>query len=944
MEVKLTKIIVTLFLIFLTQTLAWAQETPPVTNFSPQDYKAHNQNWALAQSDDRTMYAANSDGLLAFNGANWRTYPFPDGQIVRTVLCENKAYRYNNPKLTQTQNRIYVGGFGEFGYWTKSNNGNLLYNSLSKNKDLASLATEEIWHIERTPEYIYFQSFSRIYRYDGHNILEIKAPGTIMFMRQVHQRLLVPIIGKGLYELKGQKFQPVVGTEQLSASIIATILPFDDQTLLICTNKNGLFLLKDGLLSPWTIAANGIFKQNLINKALILPNDRGIAIGTIQKGLYILDKQGQIKFHIHKSIGLQNNTVLAMTVDRHGDLWLGLDQGLDLIGLSSPLLTYMAKGNPLGTAYSAALWEGFLYVGTNNGVFKKKWPSTDTFSPVKGLEGQTWKLSVVKGALLCGHNDATYQITKSGIIKLSNVTGGWNLLLLEPRNQPALLLQGSYIGLHTYTYMGDKKWEYGKPIKNIPPIPIKYMARDKEGGLWISHAYKGLYYAKLNAQLDSAVVWKSITTDHGLPTLFNIEIQNIQDTIYIKSGNAFFTPGPSQTLIPSQRFAKAAQPFKIRPGTGDDWFTIFNNKVLLHRALKEPIPFDISLVGDYETIIPIDKKRYLFCLNEGFAFFEGQDSPSEGFNTLQTRITRITNLDSLNRHYPLDQKSTLPQWARSIRIGFALPVYGRNIQYQYRLLGLTDGWSDWSSLSMAEYTNLAAGEYRFEIRNNINHMVSRFDFEIAAHWYETVWGKLFFVALGFLLLLGLLWLQERRLQRNRIKLLLQKEKELEDQQKESERKFIELRNENLQKELKNKSQKLSNIAINVVRKNEILEEIRDELQEVKKDLGQQLPNLHYQKLLHSIERNVAGKEDWVLFEENFNEVHDEFFQRLRQRYPSISPSELRLAACLRMNLSTKEMAPALGISIRGVEIKRYRLRKKLALDPDINLVQYMMDI
>lgn len=109
-------------------------------------------------------------------------------------------------------------------------------------------------------------------------------------------------------------------------------------------------------------------------------------------------------------------------------------------------------------------------------------------------------------------------------------------------------------------------------------------------------------------------------------------------------------------------------------------------------------------------------------------------------------------------------------------------------------------------------------------------------------------------------------------------------------------------------------------------------------------MGQQLPTMHYNKLLHSIERNVSGKEDWKLFEDNFNDVHDEFFKRLKNINASITPSELRLAACLRMNLATKEMAPALGISVRGVEIKRYRLRKKLDIGNDTNLNEYMMEV
>src|SRR5690606_23446066 len=135
-----------------------------------------------------------------------------------------------------------------------------------------------------------------------------------------------------------------------------------------------------------------------------------------------------------------------------------------------------------------------------------------------------------------------------------------------------------------------------------------------------------------------------------------------------------------------------------------------------------------------------------------------------------------------------------------------------------------------------------------------------------------------------------------------------------------------------------------NIAINVIRKNEILESIKNELVQVKNDLGQQLPNVHYQKLLDSINRNLSGKEDWTLFEDNFDDVHEEFFKRLKLRHPDITPSELRLAAAMRMNLSSKEIAPVLGISVRGVEIKRYRLRKKLGLDESVNLNSYMMEV
>lgn len=307
-------------------------------------------------------------------------------------------------------------------------------------------------------------------------------------------------------------------------------------------------------------------------------------------------------------------------------------------------------------------------------------------------------------------------------------------------------------------------------------------------------------------------------------------------------------------------------------------------------------------------------------------------------------IRKVTSLTNTSVSFPTTSQPSLPDETRSVRISYALPLYGYEVLYQYRLKGLSAAWSDWTVQNFADFTNLTAGAYEFQVKNSLNPLVTAYTFTVLPHWHETSWAKFFFFSMSLLILLGLMYWQEKRLTRHRKKLLAEQEEKLRQQELAAEKKIIEIRNESLQKEIKNKSQQLSNIAINVVRKNEILEEIRDELQQVKADMGQQLPIRHYNKLLHSIERNVSGKEDWKLFEDNFNEVHDEFFTRLKKISFSITPSELRLAACLRMNLATKEMAPALGISVRGVEIKRYRLRKKLNLGNDVNLNEFMMEI
>ena len=931
---------------FIFSSTGFCQETPLITNYSLDTYKAHNQNWSISQSSDRFIYTANSDGLLEFDGSSWKLYPFPDGQIVRSVLCDNAkpANLKSSSNDLIGQKRIYVGGYGEFGYWENLPTGKLRYVSLSKNRGLASLKTEEIWNILKTPQYIYFQSFARIYRYDGKHIVEIRATDNqnFMFLNYVNGRLLIQKIGKGLYELKGTSFVELPGTRELSSATVTSILPYG-QKALITTGKKGVFILDDNQLTSWSTPLSGELTRNVINKALYLNKRNLYVFGTIKNGIYITDHEGQLIYRINNENGLQNNTILSFTKDQEDNLWAGLDNGIDLIKLSAPVLTYQAADNRLGTTYTAALWNGNLYVGSNNGVFFKKWNSSEKFVPIAGLEGQTWNLTVSKGELICGHNDGTYRIDQNGAHKISNVNGGW-VLFPAKSGSDTILLQASYNGLHIYRKKENQKWTYAGAVKGIPTIPIRQLARDKSGAVWMAHAYKGLFRARLNTSLDSTIYWKEYESGKELPSQFSVEINSVEQNVYVRSANRFFDADTNGNLTPSKRFPMEAEFYKIREGVNGEWFRVFNNRIEHHRPNFFNQVLNVSLVRNNENIVSLDDHFYFLCLDDGYALYDKTKADTPNLSKAGSLIRRITNLQNSGEDFGIINGVTLPYKARSIRIFFSTPQFGNNIHYKYRLRGLSSQWSDWTELNFADFTNLQGGSYTFEVINTLNETPTVFEFHVAPYWYETVLAKIIFIILGCFLLAGLIFYQEKRLARHKKNLLEEQEEKLRQQRIASEKKIMEMQNENLQKEIKNKSQQISNVAINVVRKNEILEEIRDELKQVKEEMGQQLPNIHYNKLLNSIEKNVAGKEDWVLFEENFNEIHDEFFTRLRSTCPSVTPSELRLAACLRMNLSTKEMAPALGISARGVEIKRYRLRKKLGLDADSNLVQYMMDI
>jgi len=104
---------------------------------------------------------------------------------------------------------------------------------------------------------------------------------------------------------------------------------------------------------------------------------------------------------------------------------------------------------------------------------------------------------------------------------------------------------------------------------------------------------------------------------------------------------------------------------------------------------------------------------------------------------------------------------------------------------------------------------------------------------------------------------------------------------------------------------------------------------------IKKDLNE---------IISIIKSDLRLDEDWNKFSLHFDKVHQDFIKKLKIKFPELSTKDHKLCAFLKMNLSTKEISPLLNISIRGVEISRYRLRKKLELERSVDLNIFLNEI
>ena len=141
-----------------------------------------------------------------------------------------------------------------------------------------------------------------------------------------------------------------------------------------------------------------------------------------------------------------------------------------------------------------------------------------------------------------------------------------------------------------------------------------------------------------------------------------------------------------------------------------------------------------------------------------------------------------------------------------------------------------------------------------------------------------------------------------------------------------------------------KDKELANTAINLVQKNKHLNKIKGELKKIQSEIKEELIKSRLAMIIRKIEKETNNDESWSIFETNFEQVHEDFLKRIRERHPDITPKELKLSAYLRMNITSKEIAALMNISTRGVEISRYRLRKKLNIDRSTNLIDYILSI
>ena len=924
------------FSIYFSVFTVFSQEVPPINTFSPEDYGAENQNWAITQAPNKFIYVANNKGLLEYNGTDWRLYPTPNETIMRSV----KSFG----------NKIYSGFFRDFGFWSKNNFGTLEYISIVKKKNIQMLDDEQIWEIVELDNWLLFKSLQRIYLYDlgNESVKILNSKKNITKISKVENTIYFQELSKGVFMIENGVSKLISDHPILKENKLVDIF-LKDGKLCFLTQKEGFYLLENQALKKWEIPSNAILLNKTIYSAVQL-QDETIVLGTISSGIIHLSKNGDFKYQITKVLGLSNNTVLSVFEDVDHNIWLGLDNGINAINLSSPFRFFIKKDSFWGTIYASVIYKNNLYIGTNQGLYVRKMNSDVDFQFVKNTQGQVWNLDIIDDTLFCSHDSGTFIVNDNFAQLITGIEGTWGVKKINEN----LLLQGCYDGLYVLSKQNNV-WKLRNKLEGFSNSS-KYFETINNNQIFVNHEYKGVFKLKTDKNYTKIIESnKDYSVDKGLHSSlfkFNQELFYASKKGIFKfsqSKNRFDFDTAYSTLISEDKFLTGKILIdkignKLWSFTTDDIRFLSPGKLSNEPDLKI-IPIKGSLhkgATGYENIINLSEKKYLVGTSEGFLVVD--------LNKIQNPKDFDITINSIS-NYIIDKEKVTVEMKNNnefssnennLEFTFSVPNFNKtsSVEYQYQLEGLRENWSQLSEENTILLENLPFGEYTLKVRAFIDdkpsNNIATYNFVIQKPWYFSTNLLIIYFIIFIIIIYGLHIFSKKYYKQQREKLLLDAQKELELKELENSQKIIKLNNDKLRLDIENKNRELATSTMSIIKKNEFLNTIKTELVAGGKT--------NIDKVVNIIDKNLNNTDDWKLFQEAFNNADKKFLKKIKANHPELTPNDLRLCAYLRLNLSSKEIAPLLNISPRSVEVKRYRLRKKMNLDHDDNLTTYILEL
>jgi ligand-binding sensor domain-containing protein/DNA-binding CsgD family transcriptional regulator len=740
----------------------------------------------------------------------------------------------------------------------------------------------------------------------------------------------------------GESSMYVMGPGKLSTNVLNGDMAIDPEgNLWICTDGGGI-----NILNLTTGMFNYIRNISGLEDCLssdhvytVYFDDHNIVwVGTFNEGINYYDPE-RFKFGGYYSAPgdlkvFDNVSVLSIYQDKNKRLWVGTDgEGLFMFDGQDRLHHYLHQpGNPnsISTNVITSISEDFsgnILIGTYSGGLISFNPERNTFirfdQTSKGpgrisslnvwdilpdSKGRIWLGLLGTGVDLFDPVNHTFTNFGPNSPRSDRITFQ-NVMALMEDTEGDIWFGTEGKGIFILDSGTEK-------IRRLAPDTsrhvstqgvIKCLYQDHRGYIWIGTEGDGLYrYDKSSGE------WLHYTEKKGFPS--NI-VQSIQED---RQGNLWF--GTSNGLDLYNVNTRVCKKFVEEDGLSGDEFNA-------------------------DALIRLADGRFMTGTSRGTDIFRPENIRFNQ-NLPQVKITRLEVLNRevlpgqvvnnrvlLTRSITYTRDLTLTYRDKTFSLGFAALNYTlpEKCRYAYKLDGFDDAWNNTGSdRRQASYSNLPPGEYIFRVRAS-NNDVKWGNNERSLHvrvlppWYHTWWFR---TMVSLLLVLIIYFIYAYRLK-------IHKE-HFRQKQMEQEQRIMQLEKEKLESELKK-------MTFHILNRNRALIDQKNRLLGLSVK-AREVVRTGLLDIIGKIDEELTDDKDWTYIEPQLDKVYNNFVMRLKEKHPDLTLSEIKIAAYVRMNLTTKEISEFMHKTGRAVENDRYRLRKKIGLDSNDSLQHYLINL
>jgi ligand-binding sensor domain-containing protein/DNA-binding CsgD family transcriptional regulator len=951
-----------IIVLLLTGQLGKAQNTiglPLVINYSKNDYRAGTQTWDIDQDSSGRMYFANNEGLVVFDGIYWKVFPLPNKTIVRSLAIGKNGM-------------IYTGGQGELGYFIPNEQGELKYVSLIPLLPQKQRVFADIWDIEISGESVFFRATDQMIMELRNNRFSLHPPLTNwLFIKKTGKLVYAQDRVKGLYIYRNNTWTPVRNNQLLSGMVVSGMISAGSDSIIVFTYSTKSFTLYNDSL---TVKRDFQLPEPEFNFFRLGEMNGGkFVAATPSEGCLVIDLKGKLIQKITRKEGLQNNSVLSVFLDKDGNLWTGLNNGISFIAFNSAFKYITPNKDNEVSGFSARIFNDHLYIGSSDGTYFVPLPPGNkdlsflkgNFRLIENSNGQVWRLDEVNQQLLMAHNSGCFHI-RNNIAEKFSTDAGWLFIPTNPVPPSANILTGTYAGLKKIRYENGRFTDGG----NLPGVyeSLRFLTIDNEDGIWASHPYRGIYRIILNKDT-TAYTATLLTQKEGLPSSLENHVFKIKNRIVFGTVNGVYEYDENlQKFIPSPFLTPVLGTTAVRymneDNDGNIWFCSGKKLGLIDYSNSDASgspaiiyfpEINGQILSGFENVFPYNRENIFIASEKGIIHlnYEKYKTKKLRLNLILGTVKVTGNSDStiFGGYYSTTQNrrkpATLPSSFDSYHFEFSSPAYGleKNIEYSYLLEGLEKRWSNWTSKSEKDFTNLPFGKYSFRVkaRDNLGNESGEveYSFVILPPWYKTTWAYILYFLMTLSLMYGIMLWQKKKLLRQQL-IYEEKQRQMsvvhQLEIEHNEKEIMKLKNEKLESEILLKTKELADTSMHLVERSDALLKVKEELQKIYRKTNENHDIKKTLILLNDIEKN---NDSWEKFALHFDEVNDNYLKNLKIKFPKLTSSDLKTCAYLKLNLSSKEIAQLTNISVRGVEISRYRLRKKLGLSSEQSITAFL---